>query len=129
MFHIRGNMIQLCNIQVLISHIAGVVGKRFPVDKDERFVGIYQFESACGSLVCCFVGGDHVYFDAEKVRITAAVGGKSDRYYVGSTYTSEEPKTYYVMDGLNQERAVDNCGSWKRAEQEAERLNQELASE
>ena len=59
----------LCNIQVLTDHLVGIIGGQFPVTEDQRFVGVYLFEIACGSFTCCLLDGNHVYFDADKVKI------------------------------------------------------------
>ena len=65
------NMMNYCNIQVLTGHMVGIVGGQFYIPKDQRFVGVYQFETACGSLTCCLLDGQTVYFEAEKIKVTA----------------------------------------------------------
>jgi len=121
----------LCNIEVLIGHTVGIVGGQFPVATDQRFVGVYQFETACGSFICCLLDGDPVYFEAEKVKIM----GMSNRYYpesdggdcwVGS-YVSRQPKTYYVVDSKGGD-PID-CKSWKAANELAQEMNQGLSHE
>ncbi len=61
--------IPLCNIEVLVEHMAGIVGGQLLAEKGMRFMGFYQFEVACGTFVCCLLDGQSVYFEAEKVRI------------------------------------------------------------
>lgn len=67
----RGYLIfeNICNVIVLQNHMAGCVGGQFFVEEEQRFVGVYLFETICGSFTCCFLNGLHVYFEAKKVRI------------------------------------------------------------
>lgn len=130
----------LCNIKILETHEIGSVGGklgplfgRFIAQKGDKIVGSYEFETACGSLTCCLVSGEHVYFDAEKVRILTiedryfpqSAGGNC--YWIGDLI-SRQPKVFYVVDSKTHERAVEGCVSWEHAEQEAQRLNQELTA-
>lgn len=70
----------LCQIEVLISHMAGAVGipprdggaGQILVSKGQQMMGVYQFETACGTFTCCLVDGHPLYFEAEKVRVLPA---------------------------------------------------------
>ena len=62
----------LCNIEVLESHRAGVVGGQFDVCKGQAFVGLYDYETECGTFTMCRLDGNWVCFDAGKVRVLQA---------------------------------------------------------
>lgn len=129
----------LCNIEVLKDHVVGAVGihnhagytGQVPMDKGQRLVGVYLFETTCGTFTCCLVDGHPLYFDAGKVKIT----GMANRYFPesegGDCWVGDrivrQTKTFYVVDSETHERAL--CKSWKHAEKEAERLNRELVQE
>ena len=123
-------MTMLCNIQVLQDHIAGIVGGQLSVSKDQRFVGVYSFETKCGTFTCCILDGKPVYFDAEKVKVT----GMSNRYYPESedgtcwvgNHISKQPKKFYVIDAEG--GAPIPCTSSKDADGLAQKLNQELVA-
>lgn len=57
----------------------GYVGQ-IPAKRGQRIMGVYQFETACGSFVCCGVGGHPVYFEAEKVKIFAMDDNASKKH-------------------------------------------------
>jgi len=59
----------LCNIEILISHTVGFIGGSCPIAAGERLVGVYDYETDCGSLTCCSVDGHSVLFEADKVSI------------------------------------------------------------
>ena len=60
----------MCNIEVLADHVVGVVGELCHVFKGQKFVGVYDFETNCGSFTCCSIEGNPIYFDADKVVVT-----------------------------------------------------------
>ncbi len=94
-------------------------------------MGVYLFESQCGSFTCCLLDGKHVYFDAEKVKIISM----SNRYFPESDggdhwvgdRISRQPRTFYVVDAEGGDPIP--CKSSKEAASLAQKLNQEPAHE
>jgi hypothetical protein len=62
-------MSYLCKIKILVGHMAGTVSGQLYVATGQLYMGIYNFETACGSITCCIMDGIHVYFDADKISI------------------------------------------------------------
>lgn len=111
--------------------MVGIVGGQFYVSKDQRFVGVYSFETKCGTFTCCILDGKPVYFDAEKVKVI----GMSHRYYPESDdgncwvgdHISKHPRTFYVVDAEGGDPIP--CKSSKEADRLAQKLNQELVNQ
>ena len=110
--------------------MAGIVGGQFLVSKDQQFVGVYCFETACGSLTCCLLDGQTVYFEAGKIKVTSM----SNQFYPESdggdcwvgNRISHQPKTFYVVDSEGGDRI--DCKSMKEARELAHRLNEKATA-